>query len=219
MVTMALAAAGCGAGRQAVEGARAPAAVTDTPGGAGRPLAALAGREVVLLPVQRVDAGPGAGVAGVEALAGAVDGELAFALRERSVGEGWMAAYAVRGLAARNPAMGLRPDRLPLPPDRDLRGGSAVLEPLAGQLRGLAALAGARYALVPLAVRLSGMEGSSAQGGSVRAVLHLALVDVRAAQLIWAGDTAPVELPPDSPALAARLAARFADLIAPPGAE
>jgi hypothetical protein len=51
-------------------------------------------------------------------------------------------------------------------------------------------------------------------------VLHVALVDARGAQLRWAGDVHGDPAPPDaallSPAAAATLAARLADLIAAP---
>lgn len=205
---LAVLAVGCGRSGQAISTATSAPTVTAAPAGDERPLAGLAAREVVLLPVQRVDV---AGVPAGARLGEALDRELAFALRERGVSRGWTMADGSRSLAGRNPSMGLTPDQLPLPAGARFRSGDALLEPLAGQLRSLAALAGARYAVVPLLL------GADPAGGT-GIILHMAVADVRTAQLIWVGNTVPVELPVGSPALAARVAARFADLVAPPGA-
>lgn len=219
-----LPAVGCSAaGRRAAEEAVAPPTVTVTPGSEARPLSGLAARRVLLLPVQGVEAEPGAAAGGVAAeLPAALDAELAFALGERGLGALWTTAAAARRMATQNPGMGLEPAALPLPPARQL-GRGAVLEPLAGQLRALAALADARYVVVPVALQL-GAPSVAAGGDSgpeartTRATLRLLLVDVRAAQILWSGTTEAVELAASSPALAASVASRFADLIAAPRA-
>lgn len=211
-------AVGCGGGGGAASAVTDGPTVTATPSGGQTPLGGLAGREVVLLPVQRVELPTGSAASDAGALREMLDRELAFALGERGIARGWTMAEGARSIAARNPSMGLDPEQLPLPPSTQLRGGSMVLEPLAGQLRSLAALAGARYAVVPLMLAASSPAGASQATDSVRVVLHLIVADVRTAQLVWVGDTAPVELPVGSPSLAARVAASFADLVAPPGA-
>lgn len=215
-----MAASGCGASvRRAAGDAMAPPAVTTSPGSEARPLSGLGAQRVLVLPVQALEAAPGLAGADVAAsLPAAIDAEVAFALGERGVGATWTTADAARRLAARNPAMGLQPAALPLPQARQLERGT-ILEPLAGQLRGLAALADARYVVLPLALRLgAGEADAGGPPGSARAALQLLLVDVRAAQILWAGQTEPVRAPAGSPALAANVASRFVDLIAPPRA-
>ncbi|MHB1225147.1 MAG: hypothetical protein ACYC2G_14060 [Gemmatimonadaceae bacterium] len=220
-----LAVAGCSAaGRRAAGDAVAPPTVTATPGGEARPLSGLVSRRVLLLPVQGVEAAPDVAAAGAAAsLPAALDAELAFALGERGLGSLWTTAAGARRLATQNPGMGLEPGALPLPPARQLEGG-AVLEPLAGQLRALAALADARYVVLPLTLQLSSAGGTDADRSgadpqpAARGTLRLLLVDVRAARILWSGATEPVELAVSSPAFAARVADSFADLIAAPRA-
>src|SRR5690606_25720825 len=143
------------------------------------------------------------------------DAELAFVLGERGLGALWTTAAAARRMAARNPGMGLEPGALPLPPARQLERGM-ILEPLAGQLRALAALADARYVVLPTALHLAAPAANGGPAGG--ATLRLLLVDVRAAQILWAGATQPAEVEASSPALGATIASRFADLIAAPRA-
>lgn len=215
--------AGCSAaGRRAAEEAVAPPTVTLTPGNEARPLSDLASRRVLLLPVQRVEREPGIPAAATAALPTILDAELSFVLAERGLGSLWVTAAAARRMAAQNPGMGLEPAALPLPPPRQLERGP-VLEPLSGQLRALAALADARYVIVPTALHLGAAPAFAAAGGSsttagqvTRARLMLLLVDVRAAQILWAGSTEVVDLEPAAPAFGATIASRFADLIAAP---
>lgn len=220
-----VAAVGCSAsGRRAAGEAVAPPTVTAAPGGEERPLADLVSRRALLLPVQGVQLAPGVAAGGAAALPAAIDAELAFALGERGLGALWTTAAAARRLATQNPGMALEPGALPLPPARQLERGE-VLEPLAGQLRALAALADARYVVLPVALQLAAPSSAVAPatgeaGGqppaAPRATLRLLLVDVRAARVLWAGSTRPVELATTSPAFAARVADSFADLIAAP---
>ena len=56
-------------------------------------------------------------------------------------------------------------------------------DPLWASIRALAAVTGARLALIPVAVRLDGREGA------VSGTYVLAVVDARAGQLIWRGRT------------------------------
>jgi hypothetical protein len=87
-----------------------------------------------------------------------------------------------------------------------------VPEPLISQLRSLIALRDeVRYALLPVEIRFEAVDG---EGG--RAVLNLVLVDVRRAEVVWAVDLASEASHAFSPALAASLGSRFADLVAAP---
>ncbi len=216
--------AGCSAaGRRAAEEAVAPPTVTLAPGSEARPLSDLSSRRVLLLPVQRVETDPGVSAGAFAAsLPATLDTELAFVLGERGLGSLWTTAAAARRMASQNPGMGLEPGSLPLPPPRQLERGP-VKEPLSGQLRALAALADARYVIVPTALRLAASPSTSgagstsaAAGQGTRARLMLILVDVRGAQILWAGSTEEVALAPSAPALGATIASRFADLIAAP---
>ena len=211
LVALAVGGAGC-AGRTAPSTTASPAdgSVASTTAEPARPLASLASQKAILLPVQRVE-GEGAGLVAPRRL----DDDLAFALGERGLGGRWTTAAEARRMAGNNPSLSLTPETLPLPSARKLGAGSQVLEPLAGQLRALAALADTRYAIVPLALRLEPAE-AGAEAGAARVVLRLILVDVRGAQILWAGETLPVTVAPGSPALSARVAERFADLVVAP---
>jgi hypothetical protein len=88
---------------------------------------------------------------------------------------------------------------------------SPLAEPVASQLRVLAGLHDARYALVPVELRFEPVPEGSGKG---RAVLHLALLDVRGARLDWAGDVASDEAAGLAPALLSSIARHMADLIA-----
>ena len=87
-----------------------------------------------------------------------------------------------------------------------------VVEPLAGQLRSLVALNDARYVLVPAELRF---ERAAQSAGAARAVLRVTVVDARMSRVRWAGDVASDTVSAFSPALAAGVAARLADLVAP----
>lgn len=174
-----------------------------------RPLAGLAGQRAILFPVQRVTGGAAAGLGADAAMRGQLDDELAFALEERGLAGGWTTGPASVRLAARNPMYTADPRTLSVPA-ASLRRGDPIAEPLASQLRALAALADARYAVVPLELRVDAADGTT------RALLRLALADVRLAQVLWAGETSSVDLPAAPAALAARVAASFTDLIVAP---
>ena len=140
---------------------------------------------------------------------GAVDDEIAFAARERAFPGKWAYAADLARSARRNPGHASDPYALTLAPlaASERNPDVMIAEPLAGQLRTLAGLHDARYALVPTELRIA---PDSAGGG--RAVLHLALVDVRQARVAWKGDVASDVVRAFSPAVAAGVAGRVADL-------
>lgn len=186
-----------------------------------RPLAGLVGQRVLLLPAQRlVPTAEAAGLGrGGATLLRQLDGELAFALDERALGALWSDAGEVAGMARRNPTYAPDPLTLPVPSAAQWRAGDPVREPLGSQLRALAALADARWAVLPLELRLA------AGDGMARAVVRLALVDVRTAQVLWVGETPGAAVPLSgtaaegdalAAALAARAAVQFTDLIVAP---
>ena len=176
------------------------------------------GVPAVVLPVQRAVPGPGgawpAGSRSEEEAARALDAELAFALGERRGAEAWALPEAVRRRVARNPTIGVDPDRLAYQgllaaPDR----WEQIYEPLHGQLRTLAALFGTRYVVLPLALSVSppepGIAGCKSEGAE-RGELLLALIDIRRSAVLWHGTITGRPACLDSGALLALLAARVA---------
>jgi hypothetical protein len=185
----------------------APAGTAAAVAGAAptRPLALVAAQRVVVTPVQRV-----VGDATLGFDASALDAELGFALGERGLGSRWTAADAARRMARQNPTFTGDPGAVDFGVARP-EAGDDLQEPAASQLRALAALADARYVVVPGEVR------ADSTGGAARAVLRVTLVDTRRQQVLWTGETEGVPLAAvPAPARAARVAARFVDLIAAP---
>jgi hypothetical protein len=203
-------------------GARAPA-----PGVAPEPqalaasagqLARFAGLKVMVLPAQAVAAsdslGWRAGAGGDRALLAALDASLADSLGGRGLGTLWLFPPALARAASRNPTYLTDPAtmraldavRVALRKRDD-----PLMEPFASQLRALAGVTDARYALVPLELRIE----SILNGASARLVLRLALLDARGAQLTWVGEVAGDPAPRYAPAVLVPLVQRVADLVVP----
>lgn len=183
-----------------------------------RPLAGLAGEQVVVLPVRYLRPADSLGWAAQagdsRAYLAKVDDEIAFAVRERGSAPTWVWPEEITRLARRNVSYAPDPHVIaaePLKSAQVKRRSSVELlaDPLRSQLRQLVALRDARYALVPVELRFEPRDG-----GTGRAVLHWVVVDARAAQVVMAGDIATDPAPALTPAIAAGLGERFADLIA-----
>ncbi|HEU4564447.1 MAG TPA: hypothetical protein VFS05_07360 [Gemmatimonadaceae bacterium] len=182
------------------------------------PLAGLAGQQVVVLPVRYLrpadSLGWAAQVGDPRAYLAKVDDEIAFAARDRGAAPTWVWPEEITRLARRNAAYAPDPHNIAADP---LRGAqvkrqstvSILADPLRSQLRQLVALRDARYALVPVELRFE-----PRGDGTGRAVLHWVVVDARAAQVVMAGDIATDPAPSLTPAIAAGIGERFADLIA-----
>jgi hypothetical protein len=143
---------------------------------------------------------------------GTVDDEIAFAIRERTFKGKWAFPADLARSARRNPGYAVDPYSVTLDPlapvERDPD--KIIAEPLAGQLRAFAGLFNARYALVPVEMRVA----PDASGGG-RATIHVVVVDTRAAKITWKGDVSGDVARSFSPAIAAGLAGRVADLFTP----
>lgn len=197
--------------------AQAPAAPAHVaPARAARPLDRLVAEHILVLPVQYLTFADSLGwstkVPSVRAYLGNVDDEIAFALRERGLGTRWTLAPAIVQSASRNAGFTADPRAIEA---RELRPGAKLdewqlQEPLASQLRSLIALTDARYVLFPVEVR------TTSAAGRGRAMLHVVVVDARRSQVQWAGDVYSTPRTTFSPAIAAELASRLADLIAAP---
>jgi hypothetical protein len=178
---------------------------------AGGELAALAGQPLVVLPVQTLRlAVPGWSekIGDDSAYRATLDDEIAFAVRERRIRGKWAFPPDLARAARRNPTYAADPYTIALDPLRPVEkdADKMIGEPLAGQLRALAALFDARYALIPVEIRLA------PDGDAARATLHLVVVDARQARLTWKGDVTGEPVRTFSPAVAAGLAGRVADL-------
>ena len=192
------------------------------------------GVSVVLLPVQSAVPLPSgawpAGASSREALLEQVNAELQFAFDERGEsGDDWHTPAEVVDLAARNPTLDVEPRRLAGSLLQATSKGDRVPAPLHGQLRRVSALFDARYMLVPLTLgwepdtttaaagRDTAPAPDSAAGPAApegrttgRAVLDLAMVDIRRGVVLWRGELHSDPASRDSPALLATLAARLA---------
>ena len=84
-------------------------------------------------------------------------------------------------------------------------------------MRSLVALTEARFALIPVELRFEAVPSGSAGAGATRAILRVAVVDARLAEIQWAGDvTATVEPPAKRSEIVGNLARHLVDLIAAP---
>lgn len=183
----------------------------------GRPLATFAGQRVAVLPAQvlRRDDALGWGTrASAEAPLSALDSALVSALEARGLGN-WVRASEVVRLARRNPTYAPDPHALALAQlaNAERRPDTPIEDPLATQLRTLAALSDARYLLIPLQLRFDPRQVDGKPAGA-RAVIELALIDARLAQLLWRGATSSGVTATFSPTLVSDAAERIPDLVA-----
>lgn len=189
-----------------------PTAVTADQG-APRPLAPFTTQPLIIFPLQqlRVDA-PALRekVGDPRAYLASADDEIAFAIRERRIRAKWAFPADLARTARRNPGFTADPYAINVaqlaPAERDAN--VLIANPLASELRALAGLHDARYALVPVELRVVPADSGA------RAVVHLVIVDVRQSKLIWKGDVNGDPVTGFSPALAAGVAGRVADLFA-----
>lgn len=164
------------------------------PGTPGKPLD-LRGARVMVLPVQAV-----------HGVTGDVDGEIAFALRERGPLTAWVFPSELEAALARNRGLGVRLDALPVGIFRRAQV-KRVGDPLYGELRRLAALSGADVALVPIEVRVR--PGGAGTPPAVE--IMTAAIDARLGSVLWFGVVSSPEPGPYGPpplALAADALAR-----------
>lgn len=182
-----------------------------------RPLAGLAGQQVIVIPTHYLRPGDSLGwAAAVERprqLLSELDDEIAFALGERGFRTQWVFPEQLIRSAQRNAAHSPDPRALAAEGLRPLarrRSDGQLGEPLASQLRALVALHGARYALFPVELRFEKI------GDGGRAVLHVFLLDARLSRATWGGDVRGDTASKYGRGLIASAANNLADLIAAP---
>lgn len=190
------------------------------------------GVPVALLPVQSVAPAPSGiwpgGASSSSEARRRMNAELDFALGSSEATRGWTGPRELARLVDRNPMIDVDPHRLAV--DRLAAGDSpdeGLREPLHRQLRRLTALADVRLAAIPLRLAWRSpdaeAEGSGKsdvaapgeRGDSGRAVLELALVDTRAARVLWLGEIRADRAPPDAPGTMAALAEDLVRLLSP----
>ena len=182
---------------------------------AARPLERMAGQQVLVLPVQYLvfhdSLGWQQAVPNRAAYLARLDTVIASTLTARGLGQAWTFGPEVARAARLNSI--IMPDARALSAEW-LRGrllpDQTVRDPLASQVRSLVGLKGSRYALLPVEMRFE------SQGGTGVATLRLVMIDSRLAQVRWVGEIRSDPARAFSPALAASVAARFADLVAEP---
>ena len=180
----------------------------------GTPLAAMAGRQVLVMPVQRNVIVVDQTMDQAGAIEGwnfivALDDSIAAALTARGVGSTWTFANTITAVAKRNGGLAGDPHALAAGGLQRLvkAGDDPVSEPLASQIRTLVALREGRYAVLPAAVRFENVTGG------VRGTLVVYLIDSRTARIVWSGLVPSETSPRFSPAMAGSIAERFADLV------
>lgn len=191
------------------------------------------GTTVVLVPVQStlpLDDGSWPGMSRTEEDAlRAMDAELEFAFGERRAAEDWVLPSDLRRAVERNPMLDIKPDRMAYSPllvpidDRKY-----IPEPLASELRALAALYDTRYVVVPVRLTVETESTDGARSGSAvafsggdavapaqRAYLLTAMIDIRRSDVLWLGEFMGDPGTSDSGSLLATLANAVAEQLAP----
>lgn len=201
--------------------------------GGGRVPALPSGVPAVLLPVQSATPLPsGAWPGGAESRRAVVEqlnAELQFAFDALGpAADDWTTPGEVVEMAGRNPTLNVEPRRLAGSLLGGVSKGDRIPSPLHGQLRRISALFDSRYLMLPLRVGWEAVPDSARAGsdsvatdsaggaaagdrGDGRAVLDLALVDIRRGVLLWRGAVHGEPGSPDSPEILATLAARLAE--------
>lgn len=162
----------------------------------------LSGADVMVLPAQ-----PAPGLAATLEPVPGLDREIAFWLEEKAPRVHWVMPPALERALARTPSMTVRIRALAVSSFH--RGEVRTIgDPLFGDLRGLGALVGARFALIPVAAAWMPDEG-----GSGRVEVRAALIDTHGGRVLWTGVVAGAKGPEGSPGTVASAAEALAGLI------
>lgn len=178
----------------------------------------LGGQRVLVLPVhyvQPVDGGWVGGAASADQALRHANAEIAFALGERRSTTTWVVAEEIAAAVQRQPAMGVHIYGLSADPVRRSALGRAdrVGDPLYGEIRRLAALMDARYAVFP--VELWYESAPAGHGGEGHAALWTLLLDARTGFVLWSGMVRGSPGPAGSEATVARTAEALARQVTP----
>lgn len=162
----------------------------------------LSGAAVMVLPAQPAPGIPASG----DPVPG-LDGEIAFWLAEKAPRVSWTFPPELDRALARTPSMEVRIRALAV---SSFHRGEVrrIGDPLFGDLRGLGALVGSRFALVPVA---AGWRPDTS--GSGRVEIRTALIDTHGGRVLWSGVVAGERGPEGSRETAASAAEALATLI------
>jgi hypothetical protein len=180
-----------------------------------RPLERMAGQQIVVFPVQYLASTDTLGwqqqIPNRAAFLAAFDDQIEAAMTSRGI-KSWAFGREVERASKMNSI--LMTDARSLSAEW-LRGRTlpetAVRDPLAQQVRGLVGLKGSRYALLPVELRFQ-----NRGPGTGVAILRVVMIDSRMALIKWVGEVESDPMKTFSPALAASVAAHFADLVLAP---
>lgn len=181
-------------------------------------LARVAAQTLLVFPAQAVapadPLGWRAASGGERVLLASLDAGLEAVLGERGLSHQWVFPPALQRAAKRNPTYVTDPTAVrALGPVREAakKPDDPLPEPFASQLRSLAGVSDARYAFIPLELRLEPVPNTT----TGRAVLQLAVVDARGSRVVWIGEVASDAFPSYAPAVLGSLVRRVADLVVP----
>jgi hypothetical protein len=176
----------------------------------------LSGKTTLVLPVQyarRVPGGWPGGAANAKQAMRSADAEIGFALEEYSGRAIWVMPERQIEVLRRQPSIrGVDPYLLSADYLRR-QGGDArwFRDPLFGEVRKLAALFDARYAVWPLEL----IHVEDAEGDGVRLAIRGFLLDTRSGAVLWYGLVTGGEQAPDTPGALAEVAQNFARVVSP----
>ncbi len=181
----------------------------------------LGGQRVLLLPAHYVQPAPGGfvgGAASADETLRQLNAEIAFAVTGRRGTTRWILPEEMGAALERAPALDVRLYALSADPVRRANAGrlnrdKRVKDPLYGEVRKLAALLDARYAVFP--VELSYEPARADAAGEGRAALWTVLLDARTGEVLWSGTVRGEPGPLGSGVTMARLAEAFARQLVP----
>jgi hypothetical protein len=176
----------------------------------------LSGQTVLVLPVQYVQRVPGGwvgGAANAQDAARSADMEITFALHELGGRATWVTPEQQMEELSRRPSVEVFPYLLSADEARQ-QGGSLrhIRDPLYGEIRMLAALFDARYAVWPMEFFYE----QDREGGGGHLAIRTFVVDARAGTVVWYGLVrGDGTQPPASPGALAAAAQTFAVQVSP----
>ncbi len=176
----------------------------------------LSGQTVLVLPVQYVQRVPGGwlgGAASAQEAARSADMEITFALQEVGGRASWVTPEQQMEALSRRPSIDVYPYLLSADEARR-QGGELrhVRDPLYGEIRMLAALFDARYAIWPMEIYYQ----RDREGEGARLAIRTFLLDARGGDVLWFGIIrGSGGQPPASPAALAAAAQAFAVRVSP----
>jgi hypothetical protein len=204
-----LALAGCATGPRSGE-AQASQVAEAKPGQLER----YAGSKVMVFPVQSLPivepSSWRAALGTPNALLASADTAIETAITGRGLGGLWIFPPALQRSAKRNPTYLTDPYVVRVAPAINAsvrKRDTPIPEPAASQIRALAGVNDARYALVPLELRFGRV------GEEARAIMRLAVVDARLTQVVWMGEILSAPRAQYSFEMIEELAQRAADLV------